>query len=139
MWSSDANVSFMVKSYDSEVSLDMVRTPANRELLNELYVKAGTLVMMNDGQCKLAHKVTQVGGKSATAPFGVNFAAAPGSRLAQDSIINVADIIAATTSGTLERVKHILFGYRGGVFRDLDGDCLQVIGSVPTAAGALAF
>ena len=98
MWSYDSNVSFMVKSYESEVSLDTIRTPANRELLNELYVKAGTLVMMNDGQCKLAHQVTQVGCKSASAPFRVNFAAAPGSRLAQDSVIEVADMIAATTS-----------------------------------------
>ena len=82
MWSYDSNVSFMVRSLDSDVSLDKIRAAANREQLNGLYIKAGTLITMDDGQCKLAYKVSQIRGKSA--PFKVNFAA-PGNKPGQDT------------------------------------------------------
>ena len=137
MWSYDSNVSFLVKANDSDVSLEKIQSAASREQLNGLYIKAGTLMVLNDGQCKLAYKVSQVGGKAA--PFRVSFAASPGSRPVQDTVVNVADLIAATGCGTLEGVKHILFGYKGGSFRGTDGSYLQVIDAVPAAGRELAF
>ena len=137
MWSYDSNVSFLVKANDSDVSLEKIRSAASREQLNGLYIKAGTLMVLNDGQCKLAYKVSQVGGKSA--PFRVSFAASPGSRPVQDTVVNVADLIAATGGGTLDGVKHLLFGYKGGSFRGTDGSYLQVIDAVPAAGRELAF
>ena len=108
MWSHNSNVSFLVKANDSDVSLKKIQSATSREQLNGLYIKTGTLLVLNDGQCKLAYRVSQVGGKSA--PFRVSFAASPGSRPVQDTVVNVADLIAATGCGTLEGVKHLLFG-----------------------------
>ena len=137
MWSYDASVSFLVKANNSDVSLEKIRSAASREQLNGLYIKAGTLMVLNDGQCKLAYKVSQVGGKSA--PFRVSFAASPGSRPVQDTVVNVADLMAATGCGTLDGVKHLLFGYKGGSFRGTDGSYLEVIDAVPAAGRELAF
>ena len=137
MWSHDSNVSFMVRSLDSDVSLDKIRAAANCEQLNGLYIKAGTLIMMDDGQCKLAYKVSQIGGKSA--PFKVNFAAAPGNKPGQDTVVEVVDLITATGCGTLEGVKHIWFGYKSGSFRGTDCNHLQVIDAVQAVAGAFLF
>jgi len=127
----------MVKSNDSDASLETIRAAASREQLNAVYVKTGTLMVKNNGQVKLAYRVSQVGGKSA--PFRVNFAAAPGSKQAHDTIVDVADLVAATGCGTLDGVKHLLFGYKGGAFRGTDGKYLQVIDAVPAAAGVPAF
>ena len=40
---------------------------------------------------------------------------------------------------TLDGVKHLLFGCKGGEFCGTDGKYLQVIDAVPAAAGVLAF
>jgi hypothetical protein len=51
----------------------------------------------------------------------------------------VADLITATSCGTLEGVKHILFGYKNGSFRGTDGNHLQVVDAVQAVAGAFLF
>ena len=72
--------------------------------LNGMYVKNGTLIVLEGGQVKLAHNVSQVGGKQA--PFRVHFAAAPGKKQVQDTVVNVADLVAATSAGTLDGEQH---------------------------------
>ena len=67
MWSYDANVSFMARSNLSDATLEKMRAAATREQLNGMYIKNGTLMVLDGGQVKLAHKVSQVGGKQAPA------------------------------------------------------------------------
>ena len=137
MWSYDANVSFMARSNLSDATLEKMRAAATREQLNGMYIKNGTLMVLDGGQVKLAHKVSQVGGKQA--PFRVHFAAAPGKKQVQDTVVEVADLQIATSTGTLGGVEHLLFGYKDGAFRGTDGGYLHVVDAVPALAGADAF
>ena len=63
-----------------------------------MYIKNGTLIVLESGLVKLAHKVSQVGGKQA--PFKLHFAAAPGRKPVQDTVVEVADIVTTTGVGT---------------------------------------
>ena len=85
MWSYDADVSFMARSNSSDATLEKIRAAATREQLNGMYVKKGTLMVLEGGQVKLATKVSQVGGKQA--PFRIHFAAAPGKKQSQDTVV----------------------------------------------------
>ena len=125
MWSYDADVSFMARSNSSDATLEKIRAAATREQLNGMYVKNGTLMVLEGGQVKLATKVSQVGGKQA--PFRIHFAAAPGKKQSQDTVVEAVDLLTATSTGTLWGVEHLLFGY------------LHVVDAVPALAGADAF
>ena len=133
----DANVSFMARSNSSDATLEKMKAAATREQLNSMYIKNGTLVVLENGQVKLAHKVSQIGGK--TAPFRVHFAASPGKKVVQDTVIEADDLHIATGTGTLSGVEHLLFGYKGGAFRGTDGGHLHVVDAVPARDGADAF
>ena len=137
MWSYDADVSFMARSNSSDATLEKIRAAATREQLNGMYVKKGTLMVLEGGQVKLATKVSQVGGKQA--PFRIHFAAAPGKKQSQDTVVEAVDLQTATGTGTLGGVEHLLFGYKEGAFRGTDGGYLHVVDAVPALAGADAF
>ena len=103
MWSSDANVSFLVKANESDATLAGIRAAANREQLNDLYVKNGTLIILeggsDEGKVKVACKVSQIGG--ASAPLKVHFAADPGKKSRQDTVVSANDL-AGTGDGSLK-------------------------------------
>ena len=127
----------MARSNSSDATLEKMKAAATREQLNSMYIKNGTLVVLENGQVKLAHKVSQIGGK--TAPFRVHFAASPGKKVVQDTVIEADDLHIATGTGTLSGVEHLLFGYKGGAFRGTDGGHLHVVDAVPARDGADAI
>ena len=45
----------------SDATLEKMKAAATREQLNSMYIKNGTLVVLENGQVKLAHKVSQIG------------------------------------------------------------------------------
>ena len=76
----------MTRSNNSDATLEKIRAAASREQLNGMYIKNGTLIVLEGGQVKLAHNVSQVGGNQA--PFRVHFAAAPGKKQVQDTVVD---------------------------------------------------
>ena len=132
MWSYAGNVSFAVGATDCRASAGLIAAAVSREQLNELYVKNGTLLILKDGKAKAAYKVSQTGGSQE--PFRVHFAASPGKKPVNDTLVIAADL-AASIEGGFEGAEHILFGYKGGAFRGTDGGYLYVV-DVVAAVGA---